>query len=134
MKKLLAVALMICLLLPCAVAEAPVDVKSLSDAELKALYKDVKAELMERKLWDESVLPAGMYQAGKGLPEGSYECTLLNNGMVYIYKDYNSFLNDDHLDWISMKSGQKFTMSLYGDVVYLIEFNSTVRPFVGLSW
>lgn len=134
MKKLLSALLVLCLLIPAAIAEAPVDVKSMSDAELKALYKDVKTELMDRKLWDSSTLPAGVYQAGKGLPEGSYECTLLNGGMVYIYKSYQSFLNDDNIDWISMKEGQMFTMNLYGEVVYLLEFNSIVRPFVGFSW
>ena len=134
MKRLFAVLLALCLLIPAAIAESPVDVKSLSDDDLKALYKSVKGELMERKLWEESILPAGVYQAGKGLSEGSYECTLTTNGTVYIYKDYNHFLNDDHLDWINMKSGQMFTLNLYGEVVYLIEFNSIVRPFTGFSW
>lgn len=134
MKKLLAIALILGLLLPYAVAEAPVDVKNLSDAELKSLYVSVKEELMERKLWEESTLPAGVYQAGKALPEGAYECTLKTDGYVWIYKDYEHFLDDKANTWISMEKGQKFTLSLYGDVVYLLKFDSIVRPFVGFDW
>ena len=134
MKKLIAVVLILCLLIPAAVAEAP-DVKSLSDDDVKALYKDVKAELMERKLWDESVLPAGVYVAGMGLPEGTYECTATSSGQVVIYPDYKTFAENGYMiDWMRIEPGEKFTLSLYGEVCYLIKFNSIVRPFVGLDW
>ena len=134
MKKALAILMTICLLIPCAIAEAPVNVKSLSDAELKALYVSVKEELMERKLWDSARLPTGVYQAGKGLPEGTYECTVRDYGTVTIYKDWQSFLDDKHNDWWTVKEGSMFTMALYGEVVYMLSFDSDVRPFVGLSW
>jgi hypothetical protein len=89
---------------------------------------------MERKLWESATLPAGMYQAGKGLPEGTYECTAKSNGMIFIYKDYQSFLDDKDNNWFTVKEGDMFTLALYGDVVYYVELNAIVRPFVGLSW
>ena len=132
MKKLLAVILLLCMLMPCAVAE---DVTAMSDDALKALYIAVKEELMARKLWDEATLPAGVYVAGKGLPEGTYECTATSNGLVKIYKNYDDFAKDEVcIDWFSVDEGEKFTMTLYGDICYFVKFNSTVRPFTGLSW
>jgi hypothetical protein len=134
MKKLLSVVLMLCLLIPAAIAEAPVDVKSLTNDELKALYVDVKTELMERKLWDSAKLPDGVYMAGKGLPEGTYECTLTTSGIYKIFKDYDSFISDNYLEWGKLYEGEMFTMSLYGDLVYFVSFNSIVKPFIGPSW
>ena len=134
MKKLLAVALILCLLIPCAVAEAPVDVKNLSDAELKALYKDVKAELMERKLWDSATLPAGTYYKNKPLPEGTYECTMKSSGYIWIYKTYNEYLQDGDYKLLYLKEGQMFNLYLYDDVVYVLASDAIVRPFVGLDW
>ncbi len=134
MKKILTITLILALLIPLAVAEAPVDVKALSDTELKSIYVAVKEELMERKLWEESTLPAGVYQAGKALPEGAYECILKNDGRVIIYQDYEHFLNDRINNFLDLEKGQEFTLSLYGDVVYYLTFNSTVRPFIGPMW
>ena len=134
MKKLFAVALILCLLIPAAVAEAPVDVKNLSDDELKALYKDVKAELMERELWDGTTLPAGIYIAGKGLPEGTYELTALSRGQVRVFKDYDSFTENRLGQWVQLQPGDKYTLALYGETCYFIMFNSTVHTFLDLDW
>ena len=134
MKKLFAVALILCLLIPCVVAEAPVDVKSLSDAELKSLYISVKEELMTRKLWEESTLPAGIYRVNKPLPEGAYECTMKDNGYIWIYRNYDEYANDGDYKLLYLKSGQMFTLSLYDDVVYILASDATVRPFVGFDW
>lgn len=134
MKRIAAFVAAILLLFSCAISESTIDIKALTDAELKTLYISVKDELMERKLWESSTLPAGMYQAGKGLPEGTYECTAKSYGMIFIYKDYQSFLDDKHNNWFTVDEGEMFTIALYGDVVYYIELNATVRPFVGLSW
>jgi hypothetical protein len=129
----LSVVLLLCLLIPAAVAEAP-DVKNMADAELKALYKDVKAELMERKLWDESVLPAGMYQAGTNLPEGTYECIPKEKTRVVIYKNMEYYLKNANNQHFYPEEGESFTMALYGDIIYFIEDECIVRPFVGLDW
>lgn len=134
MKKLFAVALMLCLLIPAAVAEAP-DVKSMSDAELKALYVSVKEELMNRKLWDSATLPAGVYQAGKGLPEGTYECTLLDDGVAVSWGSYENYLKQEkRASYIILKKGEQFTMPLYGDIVWELEFQSSVKPYTGFVW
>lgn len=135
MKKLLSVVLILCLLIPAAIAEAPVDVKSLTDDELKALYKDVKAELMERKLWDSSIIPAGLYQAGKSIPEGLYECVSKKDSTyVYVYTSYEKFLKNDWSKKMTPDEGESFTISLYGDVCYFIDEECTIRPFTGFSW
>lgn len=134
MKKIFAIALILAMLMPVSIAEAPVNVEVLSDAELKSLYVTVKNELIERKLWDESTLPAGMYEAGKGLPEGTYECVLKNNGRVSIYQNYDNFLSGKIREQLRLEAGQSFTLSLYGSVVYFLEFESIVRPFTGPSW
>ena len=90
---------------------------------------------MERKLWDESVLPAGIYVAGKTLPEGAYECTATSEGNVCIYKNYDSLVADDYfIDFFHVNVGEKFTLTLYGEICYLVKFNSIVRPAIGLSW
>ena len=135
MKKLLAVALILAMLIPCAVAEAPVDVKSLPDDDLKALYMSVKQELMERKLWDTSVLPAGVYQAGTNLPEGTYECTVRGKDtFVVIHKNMEQFIKGTNINFYRLQEGESFVMSLYGEIVYDINKECTVRPFVGLNW
>ena len=134
MKRLIAVILTVALLIPCAVAEAPVNVHDLSDADLKALYAEVKQELMERKLWDSAVLPAGFYQAGKNLPEGTYECVASKTGAVYVYKDYDHFLKEDTIKYFYPDENESFVISLYGEVCYFVKMECTVRPFVGLSW
>lgn len=134
MKKLLAVALVLCLMIPYAVAEAPVDVKSLSDAELKALYVSAKQELMERKLWDTSILPAGVYQAGKNLPEGSYECKVKGSTFITIHRDMEQFLKGSNINYYHLQDGESFVMALYGDIVYDISKECIVKPFVGVDW
>ena len=137
MKKLLAVALVLCLLVPCAVAEAPVDVKSMSDADLKALYIAVAREVTERKIWEESILPAGIYRVEKPLPEGTYSCimkTTKDIGFVWIYRNNEDYKNNNKPSLLSLKNGEEFTLSLFDDVVYVIDSPAIVRPFVGFDW
>lgn len=140
MKKLLAVVLVLCLLVPCAFAEAPVDVKSMSDAELKSLYISVKEELMERKLWDTSILPAGIYIGGVTLPEGYYELTLNDSDIVAAWKSYEDYKQDtinnvnNVVFYQYLKKGTKITMSLVDGMVWRIPCDCVVRPFTGLDW
>lgn len=134
MKKLLSVLLVLALLLPVA-AFAEVDVAGMSDADLKALYKTVKEELMTRKLWDASILPAGVYQAGLNLPEGTYECiSSEDNNVVKLYASYDAFLKDEQFEYFLPKKGDAFVIVLRGDVCYYIKKPCTVRPFVGFDW
>lgn len=115
-------------------ALAEVDVNSMTDEELKQAYKDVMAELMDRKIWEESILPAGVYAVGKPLPEGSYYCTLKSKGTAYIFEDFDHVITNDWNEYIPLEEGQTFTLALYGDIVYLLKFDSYVHPFVGLDW
>ena len=135
MKKLLSVLLVLCFLIPSAVAEAPVDVKALSDDELKSLYKEAKKELINRQLWDEAVLPAGVYQAGKGLPEGTYVCKITSKSGIYnIYKNYDDFQENKYIEWGKLYEGESFLLSLYGETVYYVSFTGSLSPYNGLSW
>ena len=134
MKRVLALILAALFLMPSALAVPPTDVSKMSDAALKELYLTVKEELMARKLWDESILPSGLYQAGKGLPEGTYECTARKKGLVIIYKDWQHFSDDKSITWWTVEEGEMFVLSLYGEIVYRLPFDSVVKPFTGLSW
>lgn len=137
MKKLLAVILLLCMLMPCAVAE---DVTAMSDDALKALYIAVKEELMARKLWDSSILPAGVYVAGESLPEGYYELTLNDNAIVAAWKSYEDFKQsdinnaDDTVFYEFLNKGSKLTMSLIDGMCWRIPCDAVVRPFTGLVW
>ena len=135
MKKLLAVALILCLLIPYAVAETPVDVTAMSDADLKALYVSIKEELITRKLWEKAVLPAGVYVGGRDLPEGTYECVIKNEGFVIMYENYETFITSNmNIGYMWLDAGESFIMSLYDGIVYSIDEECTVRPFVGFDW
>lgn len=132
MKKLMVFVLSLCLLMPLASAE---DVSSMSDADLKALYKSVKQELMDRKLWDTSILPAGVYQAGLNLPEGVYECiSSEDDNTVKIYANYDDFVKNKYFEYFYPNEGNTFVIVLKGEVCYYIKKPCTVRPFVGLDW
>lgn len=133
MKKLLAVVLMLCLLVPWAAAE---DVKSLNDEELKSLYIAIKEELMERKLWDTSFLPAGVYIGGLNLPVGSYELTLRDSGIIRAYRDYETFLEggENYIYYTFHDSDTLFTLTLTEGVCWVIPMDAMARPFTGLVW
>lgn len=137
MKKLIAVALLICLLLPCAIAEAPVDVKSLSDDELKALYINIIEEMTERKAWDGILIPAGVYESGVDLPEGKYECIALADGDIEAYSNYENYIEHsivDQIFWGFVEEGNSFTMTIRGNVVYSLGCSVIARPFNSLSF
>ena len=134
MKRLIAVFLAVALLIPYAIAEAPVNVRDLSDSELKALYTEVKEELMERKLWESAVLPAGVYQIGRNMPEGSYECVSRGSGTVFVYSNFENYLADKRMYYFFVSEGESFVMTLYENICYCTTKEATVRPFTGLSW
>jgi len=136
MKKLLIFVLTLCLLMPLASAE---DVSSMSDADLKALYKSVKQELMERKLWDTSILPAGIYIGGVNLPEGYYELTLNNSDIVAAWNSFDDYKEDAHdanktIFYQFIRKGSTVTMSLVDGMCWRIPQDAIVRPFVGFDW
>lgn len=139
MKKLLAVLLVLCLLPWVYAEESPAItevVSALSDAELKELYVAVKNELMERKLWDTSFLPAGVYIGGLNLPVGSYELTLRDSGIIRAFRDYETFLEGgkNFIYYTFHDSDTLFTLTLTEGVCWVLPMDAMVRPFTGLVW
>lgn len=136
MKKLLVFVLTLCLLMPLASAEG---VSFMPDADLKALYKSVKEELMNRKLWDTSILPAGIYIGGVNLPEGYYELTLNDSDIIAAWNSYEDFKEDAHdakktVFYQYTRKGSMITMSLIDGMCWRIPCDAIVRPFVGFDW
>ena len=128
MKKLFAVLLVLCLLMPCAFADS---LRNLSDEELADLLVDVKEEMIRRKMLNGEELPAGVYYIGMGMKEGTYICTsTYGGGAALIYKSFESFLNgEEYVSRAWITSGHSYQMALYGDVCYVLEFPSVVVSF-----
>ncbi len=136
MKKLFTLVLILCLVLPCAFAE---NVKDLTDEELKALYIEVKAELMERKLWDTGILPAGIYVGGMNLPEGNYELTVNSDCIVAAWNSFEECQQDSGalmncIYGAFLEAGSVLTMTLTNGMCWSIQSDSIVRPFTGIVW
>ena len=126
MKKLLAIALVLCLLVPCAYAYEKIRMRDLSDTELNDLYMEVKQELVERGAWEGIDMPAGVYYVGMGIPEGTYNCTnTYGGGAALVYRNYESFLNgENYLSRAWITSGNSYQMALKGEICYVLEFPS----------
>ncbi|MBO4704991.1 MAG: hypothetical protein J5647_04560 [Spirochaetaceae bacterium] len=133
MKKLL---LLIIAILICGYAFTETNVNDMSNDELKSLYKSVKQELINRKLWDKSTLPAGVYISGESLPEGSYECIVLYDYTgILSYKTYDDFANNkSYVSIYQLNEGDVFLLTLKGNMCWDIRKPVIVRPFVGMDW
>ncbi len=129
MKRLLA--LLLVLMLSVSFSAVADSYKDMTDEELTELFLDVKEEMIKRGAWEGVTLPAGVYYVGMGFPEGTYECTnVWGGGAALMYKNYQSYLNGDtYLTRAWVISGQSFNMALYGDVCFVLEFNSIMKPF-----
>ena len=78
MKKLLAVSLVLCLLVPCAYAES-IDLSALSFSDLAALRDRCQFEMMKRDEWQEVTVPVGVWEIGKDIPAGHWSITASKN-------------------------------------------------------
>lgn len=74
MKKLLAVALILAMLIPCAVAE-DIDLSALTYDELVVLRDRCLAEMQLRDEWQEVTVPIGVYEVGKDIPAAHWTIT-----------------------------------------------------------
>lgn len=75
MKKLLAVALVLCLLVPCAVAES-IDLSGLSFDDLRILQQRIAQEMVTRPEWKGTKVPKGVWVVGEDIPAGYYAIEL----------------------------------------------------------
>lgn len=71
MKKLLSILLLVCLLIPAAVAE-DIDLSKLSFDELASLRDRCQMEMLSRSEWKEVQVPQGIWQVGKDIPAGDW--------------------------------------------------------------
>jgi len=69
MKKVMVVALVLCMLLP-AISYAQVDLASMTDMDLMQLQADLVDELFKRG--KEATIPVGQYVVGQHIPAGDY--------------------------------------------------------------
>ena len=79
MKKLIAVVLMLCLLIPAAVAE-DIDLSKLSFDELAMLRNLCQMEMMRRKEWQKVTVPVGVWKIGEDIPVGHWSITAAKGG------------------------------------------------------
>lgn len=107
MKKLLAVILLLCILMPCAVAE-DIDLSIYSFSELAALRDRCQLEMMNRSEWEEVVVPVGVYEIGKDIPAGDYSIILEENTTI-------GFANIEYFDALDITGHQadKYGSSFY---------------------
>ena len=71
MKKLLLLALVLCLFVPCVSAE-DIDLSGLSFEQLVALKEKINLAIWNSKEWQEVAVPIGLYVVGKDIPAGSW--------------------------------------------------------------
>lgn len=71
MKKLLAAALILFLIIPCAFAES-VDLSGMSFDELSELQARIAAEIVKRQEWNSTTIPVGIWRIGEDIPAGTY--------------------------------------------------------------
>ena len=134
LKKVIAVAAVGAMLAVPVAAEAP-GVHDLTDDELKALYMDVKQELMDRGIWEGTTLPAGVYVGGEDLPVGTYTCVANKSAQIHIYRCFEDFANQKNMvTWFRVDDNEEFNIKLEEGMCWYIQTSATVRPMVGLDW
>lgn len=71
MKKLLSVLLILCLVIPSAIAE--IDLSGLTFSELVELRDKCLTEMTKRDEWQEVTVPTGVWEIGKDIPAGHWD-------------------------------------------------------------
>lgn len=107
MKKLIAVALMLCLLIPAAVAE-DIDLSKLSFSELAMLRNLCQMEMMKRDEWQSVTVPVGVWKIGEDIPAGHWNITASKDSAY----GWGSIEYCDKLD-ITKKEPDRHNVSLY---------------------
>ena len=89
------------------------DLKSLSDEEIKQLKIDVENEMSERGLAEEEVedvLVPGAYVFGEDILAGKYELSLVDDGRdalnMFTYNSVDDYEADNVLDVLYLKAGE----------------------------
>ena len=112
MKKLLSVALVLCLLAPCVCAES-IDLSGLSVADLAALRDRCQMEMMKREEWQEVTVPVGVWEIGKDIPDGHWSITASKKGSY----GWGSIIYCDKLDATEKKADRRGSSFYYYDQV-----------------
>lgn len=133
MKKLLAFALVMCMLAGCtasAVAESGIatDLSALNDSELLALLTAVQSEIATRKIEKTACLTAGTYIGGRDIPVGTYILTAAGtedeHGIVSLRA-----ASDPVDDYPSKLYEHKFGDAVYSVFITIEEGDTLILPF-----
>ena len=102
--KLTAILLLVVLLVSCTYAGADdVDLSAMSYEELEALRNRITDEMLTRPEWESILVPAGVYEIGVDIPEGTWTITAeeYSDPYVNIGEGVNDTLTDFAGDCIS---------------------------------
>ena len=140
MKKLLAVALVLCLLAPFAVAEE-MDLSELSFAELTALLHRIQAEMITRSEWKGVEVPIGCWRIGTDIPAGSYSIEIkdakrIGNVAIWGYaaQDYTTNGGLIHNKLIGQKQGNIGRIELLEGWLLEVNYPVILKPAQGLDF
>lgn len=110
MKKLLSVVLLLCLLIPAAIAE-DMDLSQLSFNELASLRDRCQMEMMSRSEWKEVQVPQGVWKVGKDIPAGDWiiKCADVGrenvNMRICVFRWGDGYPKDEQFEY-KKKSGE----------------------------
>ena len=134
MNKLLAVALVLCLLIPCAYAEN-VDLLALTFDELTDLLHRVEVEMVTRAEWKGVEVPIGCWRIGTDIPAGSYSIEIkdsnrLGNVAVWGYasQDYTTNGGLIHNKIIGQKHGNIGKIELLEGWLLEVNYSVILKP------
>ena len=125
MKKLLSLALILCLLIPCAFAE---DVSAMSDDEIAALYTAVRAEMISRFFNSGDVFPGGIYICGQNVKAGlSISCRCTDYTQIKIFASYDAFISGEkYISLYNLYEGDSFTVFFTEGVCWSISHDMVI--------
>lgn len=113
MKKLFCLFLIICLVPVFAAAET---LSSMSYDELVELSQQITKEIMSRPEWKQVEVPAGVWNIGTDIPEGSYSVKPVNRSLnFFVYNEkgilVGNFIIDEQLGRVELESGWKLKIT-----------------------
>ena len=130
MKRVLCVALVLCLLPVCALS----DYADMTDDDLKAEFRQIMGELFSRGIWVSDTIPAGFYIVGEAIPAGSYELTPTKHATVEVFPDMEHLTdNRGRTMYLIFNEGETFVLSLTDGMTVDLGATCNIKP-LSFSW
>lgn len=119
MKKLLSVALILCLMIPCAFAE---DYSAMSNEELLEAYSAIRAEVLIRFSLKGDIFPGGIYIGGQNIEAGATVTGMTTAFTQFrVYASYEDFISGaDYIELFNVPSETAFTVVFTEGAVWTI--------------